>query len=141
MKITVRTIVNPAFAEAYARLLAMPLEAKDAYWIAKSLPLLDTEVKAFQVGRLTAMRKYGFADGTPITPDKQDDLKKADAELEEILKREVELPLRQVTIPQNTVLTARDLVALEGIVTVHGFEEPLANAVTNVVPMLDPACQ
>lgn len=132
MKITLRTILNPAFGEAYSRLLTMPLEAKDAYWIAKSLRVLDAEAKDFQTARLVTMTKYGFAQGTPITPENQDDLKKADAELEEILKREVELPMRQVTIPQSTVLTARDLVALEGIVTVHGFEEPELTVVPKV---------
>lgn len=124
MKLTLRTILSPAFGEAYSRLLTMPLEAKDAYWIAKSLPILDAEAKHFQTARLATMKKYGFEQGTPITPENQDDVKKADAELEKALNVEIELRLSQITIPQNAVLTARDLVALEGIVAVHGFEEP-----------------
>ena len=140
MKIKLSTILNPAFGEAYSRLLTMPLEAKDAYWIAKSIRVFDSEIKDFQTARLATMKKYGFEPETQITPEKQDDLKKADAELAEILNGEVEVPLRKITIAQNsTVLTARDLVALEGIVTVSGFDEPAPAPATNVVPMLDPA--
>lgn len=123
MNLKLRRIVGPEFVQSYRVLMSLPLQAKEAYWIAKALRVLDAAAKDFQTARKTVMEKFGFSELTQITEENREKVKQADKEIEELLEQEVEVPLKPIVLPDSTVLTATNLIALEGIVAVSELDE------------------
>lgn len=115
MKLTLATITNPHFAEALAKLAQLELPAKDAYSVAKIFRLVSPEAKDFDKARLAVLERYGKREGENYKIEAQEDRDKAEAELKELLAREIDLPVYPITLPDGLVITARDLMLLESI--------------------------
>ena len=116
MKLTLATITNPAFVQAVSRLMQLPLAGKEAYWLAKSVRKLDTECKAFETARLTVLKHYGTEDGDHFKIVNPEAIEKANTEITELLKNEIELPLEKINLPETATMTASDLLVLDEII-------------------------
>lgn len=129
MKLTLLKFVNPTFVEAFNRLFNMPLPIKEAYWLGKTARVLESESREFQEARVKAVKRYGVEDGNANSIKSPKDMAKFQAEVEELLKREVELPMNfKVVLPPETKMTAVDMVLLED------FIEPPAADITAKAP-------
>lgn len=113
MKIQLRKIVTREYSEAYGRLLKLPLKAKDSYWLVKALRLFNAESNDFLDARKACMAKHGIEDGKEYPREKIEAL---EAELNELLEREIDVAMKQIVLPADTVISANDLILLDDIV-------------------------
>ena len=113
MRIKLQTIVSKEFSEAFTRLLAMPLSGKSAYVLAKAARTFAEEAKDFDAARLAILKKYGTFDGDNYKVEDEHNLKDANAEMALVLEREVEIKLNPIQLPDDGVISGRDLLLLE----------------------------
>lgn len=113
MKVTLSKVVAPEFFEAFGRLLALPLDGKAAYALAKTARALQAEMSNFDAARLAILKKYGVPDGDKYRIDDEHNLKDANSEMDLVLAQEIELPMEPVAVPEGGKISGRDMLLLE----------------------------
>jgi hypothetical protein len=114
MHLTLQTLIQPPFQQAFLRLADQPLPAKTAYRLAKTLRVLRAEAEAFEAARQAGIKRHGGGQDIAAGTEAE---KAFMAELEELLKKEVELPLEgKVKLGDECRLCPRDLDLLFDLV-------------------------
>lgn len=113
MKLTLATISNKNFSEAFAKLVQLELSAKDAYSVGKIYRIIAPEAKSCEEKLLGIYKKYGKPEGENWRIEDPEKLKAAEVELKGLLETEIDVPVYPVTLPEGISITARDLILLE----------------------------
>ena len=113
MLIKLSQIVTPFFASGFVKILKeISLTASQCRDVIKSRKIIEAEAKDFEEARVAAAQKYGKKEtnGVEIPANR---VKEFLAELDSVLKKEIELPMEKITVPTDrAIFTAAELEAL-----------------------------
>lgn len=97
IKIKLGQIVTPDFRSGINKLGNLPLKFAEGYQLAKALKVIDAEILAYEVGKISFIKKYGV----PIESDptrfniKPEFQKEYITQLEEIQNKDIDINLEK----------------------------------------------
>jgi hypothetical protein len=106
MKLTLNTVLAPAFQEAFVAFTQLPLPAVHSYRLAKVLKVLQEEHRAFEVARLASLSKHRKGEELDAPAFRTD--------IEELLSKEIEICFpEKVVLPPDVRMTPQHLLILD----------------------------
>jgi len=105
--------------EALSRLMQQPMKAKASFRLAKTVKQVQPHIEAFEETRTKIVEQYGKKNGEGFVIDPESKgWKKYVNELEDVLKEEIKLNVKKITLASiaQAEITAADAIILEWLV-------------------------
>lgn len=145
--LTLGQLLNQHFQNGLQRLMDAPLQFKSAYWLGRVAKVVDAELRNFQKARADVIKKLGKPkEDKPevfeIDPKDQELVNQFIAEMNEVAKTEIELPISEpFTCPADIQLSTNEYLALSDILLPPAGVDFAAGEAENVVQMAPAANQ
>ncbi len=105
--------------KVFRKIMTQEIGIRTAYDLAKMAKKMDLHLDFFDEKRIRILNKYYESTNGNLVPKSQEDLEKAQSEMEELLELDVEFEdFEKVVIPETEkiIVSACDMVVLESFV-------------------------